>query len=138
MTDNNEYDEDARADYLKGSMVIELKNRPYDGYDYVIENIEVGDNNGSLFAHFDIVEICPDGGMRFSKAGEWIDLDDGLLINDEEESDFYGCSTSFNIEDIWRHVNNWLRDNPIPEETLEKYRATKAECEEEQQTSYSM
>lgn len=107
-------------------------------YKYEVNNIKV-ENNEGLFAFFDVKLTDEDGDVQHISAGEWIDLDDGLLVHLDRDSNLNVNTDDIDdIREVWDQVNNWLRENPISEETLEEYRIAKAEREEEISSRYSM
>ena len=120
-----------------------------------VKNIEVNDNEGDLFAHFD---VHIDGKDEPVSTGEWIDLDTGLInygpdsnfYCNHNESDFASLEDEFDEDEspfnrIFDSVNDYLSVNPISEETLQAYRdardgyeGEKASDEEQQEVEFDV
>lgn len=120
-------------------------------YKYELKNIKVEGLEGGLFANFDIIQKDDKGDtLKTISTGEWIDLNNGFIEEDPASCNlsvnFKEIFTDFdseeieeiNLEELLGEVDDWLRENSISEETLESYRAAKAEREEEQQAYYSI
>lgn len=102
----------------------------YTGPEFIVENIEIENNEGSLFASFNVRQIDYKGDEVYSRGtGDWIDLDDGLLVascSDESNMRHWPDGLSSNdLEAIHDIVNDHLRENPISAETLQRYRDVK-------------
>ncbi|UCA44770.1 hypothetical protein [Pseudochrobactrum sp. XF203] len=107
-------------------------------YTYEVSNIKVEDNHG-LFAYFDVKQMNEDGDLiEEVSTGDWIDLDDGLLVNDHDASNLWHYNRNLDMDEVHAHVNDYLRENPISDETLEDARVAKAEREEEINKRFSM
>lgn len=115
----------------------------YSGPEIVVEDIRVEDNEDGLFAFFTVRQIDDEGEEIVTYTGEWIDLDDGLLLDSVDSNFYVNHSSDFEDSDqdeIYGLVNDHLRANPIPEETLQEYRDAKKAREEafrEEESRYS-
>ncbi len=100
----------------------------YSGPEFNVSNVELENHtDGYLLAHFDIRQIDSNGDETMARDAEWIDLDDGLLIESGEGSNMTHWSefSYEDIEEIHGVVNDYLRENPIPEATLQFHRDAK-------------
>lgn len=103
----------------------------YVGPSEFVSNIRVDNNEGKLFAWFDVKHIDENGDETDYSVGDWIDLDDGLLVEgaghpyrESGSNLWYNRSDfDFDIDEVMGQVNDHLRQNPISEKTLETYRA---------------
>lgn len=92
-----------------------------------------------MFAWFDVNQTDEDVDVLDISTGEWIDLNNGLLVADPNASNLhYNTDGIEDILGVMGIVNDWLRTNPISEATLESYRTAKEEREEELQARYSI
>ena len=98
-----------------------------------VSNIEVVDAENHLMAKFDVEVTYDDLTQKTFSASEYIDLNDGLLVDTEYEAvkNNNGGSTNlenhnlgdFDHEEVIATVNRHLSANPISKETLDTYRA---------------
>lgn len=109
-------------------------------YTYEVSNIKVESNDGNgLFAFFDVKQMDEEGDLiEEVSTGEWIDLENGFLVDDPDASNLWYNHQNFDRGEIQGIVNDFLHDNPISEDTLEEYRVAKAEREEEINKRFSM
>lgn len=102
----------------------------YTGPEFIVENIEIENNEGCLLASFDVRQIDYKGDEIYNRStGEWIDLDDGLLVADgSDASNMYHWPDGLSGDDqgkIHDIVNDYLRESPISAQTLQRYRDIK-------------
>ncbi|KAB2720387.1 hypothetical protein [Brucella intermedia] len=93
----------------------------YTGPEIVVENINVEDNEGDLFASFTVREISKNGDETVHSTGEWIDYEDGLLTVDDCNLKLNSWLSDRAQAEVQGVVNDHLRANPIPEDLLEAY-----------------
>lgn len=109
------------------------KDDDFTVYKVTVTNIAVNDFDG-LAASFDIHKFNEDGSEFESLSTlEWIDLNDGLLTDADchlDHSEDYKDLLVAN-EAVSAIVNDYLRENPIPESTLQSYRDAKEAQEQE-------
>lgn len=112
-------DEEMEAQIKAGSFEVY-----YRGPEIVVEDIRIEENEGDLFAYFTVRQIEWNGDETSTSTGEWIDYEDGHLL-DSVDSNFYvnhrGEFGDDGEDKIYGIVNDHLRANPIDEDLLESY-----------------
>ncbi len=97
-----------------------------------VEDIEIADIDGELAATFFVRSFDSDSNESVFRGREWIDLNDGLLSN-QDSSDLYRqiSGEPIDLSDpalfaVYAILNDHLSTDPIDDDFLESYRETVA------------